>query len=249
MVQSINRAMYIINVLVSDDNKSGWSISQLAETTSLPLSTLHRILHTLKQQGLVIQSTETKQYQLGYKWMEMGLRLLDKMDFRAVARPIMERLAAEVEESIYLNMPNGTDAIVIEKVDSPLKLRIAENLGILIPLNIGAPNKTILAFMKDKEIVQIMNQLNVLLEKRQRLWNQLNEIRQNRYAISHGEKTEGTACIAAPIIGINDQILAAISINMPSLRFNEARRPILIEKVKEAAMEISMKLGNTSYGF
>ena len=248
MVQSIDRAMQIINILISDDNKSSWSISELAETTFLPLSTLHRILHTLKKHELVIQSAENKQYQAGYKWMEIGLRLLDKVDFRTAARPVMERLAAEVEESIYLNMPKGTDAIVIEKVDSPLKLRIAENLGILIPLNIGAPNKTILAFMKDREIVQIMNQLDIPLEERQGLWDQLNEIRKNLYAISYGEKTEGTACVASPIIGINHQIIAAISINMPSLRFNEERQPILITKVKESAAEISMKLGNTSYG-
>ncbi|MGC5326350.1 IclR family transcriptional regulator [Brevibacillus sp. SYSU BS000544] len=248
MVQSIDRAIQIINVLVSDDNKSGWSISDLAEATSLPLGTLHRILQTLIKHALVIQDPESKQYKPGYKWVEMGLKMIDKIDFRKEARPVMERLAMEVEESIYLNMPQGLDAIVIEKIDSPLKLRISENLGIRIPINIGAPNKTILAHMKDQEIKQVLNQLNLSPEEQQGLWKQLSEIRMNHYAVSYGEITEGTACVAAPIIGHHGKVLAAISINLPSSRLHEQRLPILIEKVKEAAVEITNKLGVTSYG-
>ena len=31
----------------------------------------------------------------------------------------MKRLVAEVEESVYLNIPNGTHSIIIERIDSP----------------------------------------------------------------------------------------------------------------------------------
>lgn len=243
MIQSIDRAMQIITVLISDDSKSDWAISELAERTMLPFSTLHRILHSLIQHGLVAQVPETKFYKLGYKWMEIGLRLMDKMDFRMVARPIMERLAVEVEESIFLNIPDESDGIVVEKIDSPLKLRIAENLGFRIPLNIGAPNKTILAHMKPKEVEQIMNRLQLTQQEIQLLLEQLVEIKRKKYAISYGEKTEGTACFAAPIIGYKNQVVAAISINLPVFRLSEERMPLLIEKVKEAAEEISIKIG------
>ena len=47
--------------------------------------------------------------------MEIGLRQLEKVDYRSVAREVMKRLAAEVEESVYLNIPNGTHSIIIEK--------------------------------------------------------------------------------------------------------------------------------------
>ncbi|PGM56975.1 IclR family transcriptional regulator [Bacillus sp. AFS053548] len=243
MVQSIDRAMLIIDILNSDESKSNWQITELAEKTSLSLGTLHRLLNALIQHGLVVQIPETKHYKLGYKWMELGLRQLDKMDFRLVARPVMERLANHVEESIYLNIESGIDGIVIDKIDSPLKIRIAENLGIRIPLYIGAPNKTILAYMKEYEIQQILDQLNLSPNSTSILKQQLVEIRQNGYAISQSEKTEDTAAIAAPITGYNNKVLAALSVNVPGFRFTQERIPFLIEEVIKAAEEISKKIG------
>ncbi len=243
MVQSIDRAMLIIDILNSDESKSNWQITELAEKTSLSLGTLHRLLNALIQHGLVVQIPETKHYKLGYKWMELGLHQLDKMDFRLVARPVMERLANHVEESIYLNIESGIDGIVIDKIDSPLKIRIAENLGIRIPLYIGAPNKTILAYMKEYEIQQILDQLNLSPNSTSILKQQLVEIRQNGYAISQSEKTEDTAAIAAPITGYNNKVLAALSVNVPGFRFTQERIPFLIEEVIKAAEEISKKIG------
>lgn len=243
MVQSIDRAMKIIEIIVSDPTKSEWSISELAEETNLPVSTMHRLLSSLIQHGLVAQVAETKRYKAGSKWMEIGLRLLENMDIREVAKPIMERLALEVEENIYLNIPSGVDAIVIEKIDSPLKVRIAENLGLRIPLNIGAPNKTILAYMDAPDRKKIIDYLMESEQSRDLLEDQLADIRMQGYAISRGEKTEGTASVAAPIIGFNKKILAALSINGPSFRLTEERMPVLIHKIRQAAEEISMKIG------
>lgn len=243
MVQSFDRAMLIIDILNSDESKSEWQITELSEETSLPLGTLHRLLSTLIKHGLVVQIPETKHYKLGYKWMELGLRQLDKMDFRLVARPVMERLAHHLEESIYLNIESGIDGIVIDKIDSPLKIRIAENLGIRIPLHIGAPNKTILAYMKEYEMEKVLNQLNLSPDSISMIKQQLIEIRKNGYAISQSEKTEDTAAIAAPITGYNNKILAAISVNVPGFRFTQERVPILIEEVIKAAEEISKKIG------
>lgn len=243
MVQSIDRAMSIIHILSSDRMKTEWSISELAELTNLPLSTLHRLLSSCIQHGLVLQNMNTKQYQLGYKWMEVGLWLLDSIDFRAVARPIMESLALEVEESIYLNIPSGTDGVTIEIVDSPLKVRIAENLGMRIPIHVGAPNKSMFAFMQASEVNQILDQINLPDPDRQELLGKLAEIRKQGYAISHGEKTEGTASVAAPILNYKDQVVAAVSINAPSFRFTKDRLPYLTERVKQTSEEISIKLG------
>lgn len=244
MVQSIDRAMKIIHVLISDENTPDWSISDLAAATALPISTLHRIMSTLISHGLVAQEPVTKHYRAGNRWMEIGLRLLDKIDFRPVARSVMERLALEVEESIFLSIPDGNDSIPIEKVDSPLKIRIAENLGERIPLTIGAPSKTILAHSKQPEVERVVRLL-VPAHQQQSFIKQLVEVKKAGYAISFGEKTEGTIAIAAPVIGYGNNLVAALSINAPSFRVPEERLSSLIEKVLAAAAEISLKIGKT----
>ncbi|WCK55191.1 IclR family transcriptional regulator [Aneurinibacillus sp. Ricciae_BoGa-3] len=243
MNQSIDRAMLIIDLLTSEGSKSEWPISELARETSLPLGTLHRLLKSLIQHGLVVQVPQTRLYKAGFKWMEIGLRQLDKIDFRLVARIVMERLASEVEESIYLNIASGTDGIVIEKIDSPLKIILAENLGIRIPLHVGAPNKTMLANMEEDQIARTIAQLKLSSEAERTLLNQLSTIKRNGYAVSQSEKTENTASVAAPVIGYNNKAIAALSIGVPGFRFTEERLPMLIEKVKAAAAEISRSIG------
>ena len=104
----------------------------------------------------------------------------------------MKRLAYEVEESVYLNIPNGTHSIIIERMDSPLKIRVIDNLGEQIPLSIGAANKTMLANMKQNEMEYIVEQLlSALPEQKQILLDQIKQIRNEGYAVSYGEKQKG----------------------------------------------------------
>jgi DNA-binding IclR family transcriptional regulator len=241
MVQSIDRAMKIIQLLTSNPHKTCWPISEIADHTELPLSTVHRLISSLIRYELVTQLSETKQYKIGNRWMEIGLGMLENLDFRVVARPFMEQLALEVEESIYLNIPNETDSIIIERVDSPLKVRIIDNLGERIPLTIGAANKTILANMPKNKVIDILKRLEN--HDQTKLLNQLNEIYKSGYAISYGEKTEGTASIAAPVIGYHNQIIGALSIGILSYTITEDRLAYLITQVQNAAREISIRLG------
>lgn len=241
MVQSIERTMKIIRVLISGE-RPAWPISELADATALPISTLHRFLESMIHYGLVEQDPVTKHYKAGYTWMEIGFHLHEKMNLRSVARPYMEELANEVEESIFLNIPAGTDSIPIEKVESPLKIRIDENLGERIPLTIGAPSKMILALWKTSEITKVVSAQLPEMQHPSFL-EQLLLAKQNGYAVSYGEKTEGTMAVAAPIIGYGNQLVAALSINAPSFRVPDERLSFLIEKVKKKATTISARIG------
>ena len=198
------------------------------------------------EHGLVTQIPETKQYKIGPMWMEIGLRQLEKVDYRSVAREVMKRLAFEVEESVYLNIPNGTHSIIIERIDSPLKIRVIDNLGEQIPLSIGAANKTMLANMKTNEMEHIVEHLlSSLPEQKQILLNQIKQIKM-KDMLSVMVKTEGTASVAAPIIGFNHKVVGALSVGLISHRINDDRLSFLISKVKQAAHEISIKIGSTS---
>lgn len=246
LVQSIDRAMSIIQVLVSDESKPHWSISEIAEETTLPLSTVHRLISSLMKYGLIMQNPETKHYKVGYTWMEIGLRLLDKIDTRAVARSVMERLAADVNETVYLNIPNGANSIIVERVESSMTVRIIDNLGERIPLHIGAANKTILANMAPKEAEKIVSALISDPDKCRELLDRLPEIKSSGYATSYGEKTEGTASVAAPILGYNQKVVGALSIGVPSYRITDEVLATLIEKAQQSATEISHKIGALS---
>ncbi|MEI2342411.1 IclR family transcriptional regulator C-terminal domain-containing protein, partial [Priestia megaterium] len=83
-------------------------------------------------------------------------------------------------------------------------------------------------------------------EQKQTFSEQLVNIRNQGYAVSYGEKTEGTASIAAPIIGFNNKVVGALSVGVTSNSINQDRLDTLIDSVKDAASEISTKIGRTS---
>ena len=123
MVQSIDRAISIIKLLNSTNEKEYWAISDIADGTHLPVSTVHRLLNS---NGAWVSYTNYRDKTVqNPMWMEIGLRQLEKVDYRSVAREVMKRLASEVEESVYLNIPNGTHSIIIERIDSPLKFELS----------------------------------------------------------------------------------------------------------------------------
>lgn len=232
MIQSINRAMQIIHLL-SDPKKEKWSITEIAEQTELPISTVYRLIQSLMQHHLVMQIPDTKQYKLGYIWMEIGLKMFESLDIRVVARPIMEQLAADVEETVYLNLPNGNESIIIDRIDSPRNVKIIDVIGERIPMHIGGANKTILANMPSRQMNEILEQLLSNEQARNIFVKNLLKIKRQGYAVSYGEKTKGTIGVGAPIFGFDDNVLGAISIEVLAYDLTEERMTFFIEKVQD----------------
>ncbi|WP_235442528.1 MULTISPECIES: IclR family transcriptional regulator [Bacillales] len=242
VIQSFDRAMAIATALSSDEHRKWWTINDLAKECQLPVSTIYRLLYTLMKHGLVEQDAATKQYTLGIKWMEFGLRVLDRIDYRKVIKPMIEELAREVNESVYFSQPSGLESIVVERVDSQHNIRIYDQLGLRIPMHIGAANKVVLAHMPVEEARQTVVQL-VGEEQVPAFMEKLQEIRAVGHAVSFAERTENTASVAAPVIDYNQKVIGALSIGIVTYDLKEERLQYLIERVKDVALKTSQRLG------
>lgn len=242
-MQLLERAMTIAKVLASEASENSLSISELSAKCNLPLSTLHRILKAMIKEGMIEQDDQTKQYRLGTIWMELGLQVYDTMDYISKIRPELERLAREVEESVYLSKPAGLDTIIIERIDSAANpIRIYDQLGIRIPMHIGAANKAILATMPVSQAKEIIEQL-IPHEEIAELEAQLEQIRLQGFSISHGERTAGTSSIAVSILNGFNEVVGAVSIGFVSFNVTAEHINILTERLTETGKRVSMKLG------
>ncbi len=245
-MQSIDRAMTIVNFLATHATDNGLSISELSKQCKLPLSTMHRLLKAMIKQGMVEQDEPTKCYRLGTIWLEYGLKVYDSMDYITKIRPELERLMKEVQESVYLSKPTGLEAIIIERIDSENNaIRIYDQLGLRIPMHIGAANKAMLANMPVAKSNAILKSL-LSAEQLHIVGNSLKEIKQQGYAISHGEKTEGTSSVAVAVRDGLGEVVGAVSVGFVSFNLTESRLKFLIEKVVETGKRISDKLGSNA---
>nr|WP_263323604.1 IclR family transcriptional regulator [Neobacillus sp. Marseille-Q6967] len=243
-MQTIDRAMQVIKVLAENDIKKWYSITDLSKECDLPVSTMHRLLQSMIKHGLIQQDPNLKLYSMGNAWLEYGLQMYDTFDFVGLIRPEMEKLMHEVEESVYFSKPIGQEALVVERIDCPHNpIRIYDQLGIRIPMNIGAANKAMLAHMPNDEALNILNKL-VPKEELESFLQLLDTIRHKGYGESHGEKTKGTSSVAAPIFNHSNELIGALSIGYVNFNLTEERQNFLTEKVTEYGLRISAKLGS-----
>jgi len=241
-MQTIDRAMQVIKVLVGNETKKWFSITDLSKECDLPVSTMHRLLQSMKNHGLIQQDPNLKHYSMGNTWLEYGLQMYDTFDFVGLIRPEMEKLMLEVEESVYFSKPIGLESLIVERIDCQQNpIRIYDQLGLRIPLNIGAANRVMLAHMPPSERLKIVNEL-VAAEDRDTFLTELNQIMKMGYGESHGERTEGTSSVAAPIFNQLNELIGAISIGYVNFNITIERKNFLIERVIEYGRKISNKL-------
>ncbi|RYG73012.1 IclR family transcriptional regulator [Lentibacillus lipolyticus] len=242
MIQSIERAMKVIYTLSAAPNDS-WNIAEIAEHTALPVSTVYRLVDTLEAHDLITQIPDTKQYKLGFTWIEIGMKLSENLNSKDIARPCLEKLAMDVEETVYFNIPAKRDSIIIDRVDSPRKVKVIDSIGERIPYYIGAANKSILANMDRQKVIQLLEDLLISGQQISDLTKQLDQIKTDGYSISYGEKTKGTIAVAAPVVGFQNKLHGAISIEFLEYETTEEVIQTMAEKAKQTARSISEQLG------
>lgn len=246
-INSIIRAGNILKCLAK--GKGTYKISELAALLKLDRSTTYRLLLSLEKCQLVEKNQRTGEYSLGVGTLELGSAYLNKIDLIQIARPIMARLAQEVQETVHLAILSDTETLYIDKVDSPRSLGVMSKVGQRSPLHCTALGKALLAFQNSEEQARIIKKIELkpftgrTITSKKALKKELQGVRIKGYALDRREIEDDVECIAAPIRDHLGNAVAAISISGPQKKINTPQEKIFIQQVREAAKSISAKLG------
>lgn len=246
-LQTVDRALHLLNCFTV--TKSNWGITELARELGIAKSMVVRLLETLEAHGYVDRNAETRRYTLGLRLVSLGLLAQNAAgNLRTVALPIMQALTAEVGETTVLCVPRGYQSICLEQVISPRQqLRMAIELGTTSPLTAGASNKSLLAFLPEDQIEEVIAR-GVAADPPEHvtdpaaLREQLRQIRAQGWSATHDEMAPDVAGVAAPIFDPMGRVAASLSIGGPTSRFTPDRIPDLVAKATSAASMITRKL-------
>ena len=245
MSEVIRKTMTLLTTIIPNEYKEEWSATEVSRQLDIPIQTVHRLLSSLSENGLVFKNQATKKFRLSLNLMQLGFSIRDNLLVRNSALPIMRELTQRTKESVYLTVPEGNEGVLIDCIDSELLLKVAEPIGMRTPLCTGAPKKVILAHMKNSIKEQTIRDLfdQGKITDIKRLECELQQIKKSVVAISYGETTKGTVSIAAPIFSWEDKVVASISVGGQEVRFKEQQIRRYICETKKAAEEISEELG------
>jgi DNA-binding IclR family transcriptional regulator len=246
-VKSLVKALNILQVLADEDPP--YTLTQLSRRLHLHVSTVHRLLVNLVRHGFVEEDAISGGYQLSYRVLRMGLRVLDRLDFRRAALPLLRELNLRTKETVHIAILQETRAISIEKFDSPQPVGLEARLGGVMPLHCTGVGKTLLAYLGEDLLNQIVQSPGLTrmtahtLTGLPQLRKELERIREQGYAIDQEEAVEGLRCVAGPVFNHTGQIVAAFSVVGPAMRLTTARVPDIAELVRETSHQISYRLG------
>ncbi|ANS73272.1 IclR family transcriptional regulator [Paenibacillus yonginensis] len=245
--KTVVRSMDLLNLFL---NHHKLNINEMARLSGIPKTSVHRMIGSLEEMGLLSKDKEGK-YSLGLLFLQFGNLVAERLDIRHTALPVMEQLKDDIKEAVHLVLRDGREAIYIEKLDTDHPVRLFTKIGRKAPLYAGASSRVILAFLPEDERESYLKEVNLkpiasgTITDKQVLREALEDARSKGYSFSRSELENYTAELSAPIFDHAGQIIAALSTAGLEVQFDQGRIEQLSVKVRQAADEISQKLGFT----
>lgn len=249
--RSVIKTLKLLDYFTADHWE--WGLSDIARAVGEPKTTVARCLESLQAAGFLSKDEKTRNYRLGYKLMELGSLVRDKLEIRRIALPFMKSLSSRSSETVRLTALDGNEGIYLETIECKLPVRLWTPPNSRGPLHAGASRKILLAYLPEEEIDAILGQgltgyTKATITDPDELKRHLAQIRKQGWAYSEGEWYEDSACIAAPIRDRTGRVVAGLSIVGPSGRMAAPRTNELISMVLRTAGDISLALGYEGYG-
>jgi DNA-binding IclR family transcriptional regulator len=221
-VAAVDRALSILDALGRANRPL--SLAALAEATGMYKSTILRLLGSLESYGYVLR-TETGAFWLGPTVMSLGRAFENSFDLAAVAVPALEELVAQGTESASFHVRQGAMRLCLYRVASGHSTLDRIAAGDVLPLDRGAPGKILLAFSGAAGPVY-------------------EQVRRQGWAVSYGERDKDCAALSAPVFGLNEALVGALSLSGPRERFTQERVDAMRLALLEAVWSLSRQLGS-----
>lgn len=225
---------------------------QLAEAVGEPRTTVYRLLASLEAVGFVEPGSRAGAYRLGWKLMQLGSSVIERLDERKFALPVMERIHERCGETVFLCVRREDQAVCIERIEGLRVQSLALRLGGSLPLHAGAAPRVLLAWESPEEWDAYLarNELVAYTEKtpttRDALVAELERTHAEGFAVSDEDVTPAIASIGTPIFDYTGRIRASLSVGgLRSVVLGDDHDE-LVAMLVEGARAISRQLGAAS---
>lgn len=245
-VQSVDRAISVLEILAQ---RGEAGVSEVAGEIDVHKSTAFRLLGALEARGLVEQAGERGKYRLGFGIVRLAGAVTGRIDVTQQGRPVCERLAEELEETVNIAVMEKQFAINLFQVRGPGAVTAHNWVGQLTPLHATSSGKILLAHLPATDRAELLATAGLekvtphTLTSKTKLEKNLAEARERGYAWTLEELELGLHAIAAPIRSRDGEVIAAVSASGPSYRFTEERMHEVAPVLVRGAAEISHRMG------
>lgn len=180
-LQTLDRGLQVLMMI--SQSRDGLSIADLAARLGVHRAICYRLVGTLEARGFVARRADG-QIHLGAELLSLASRFESRL--RAVAGPLIRKLAQDTRAAAFVSVPQGDQcvAIMVAESDAPL-LRLSYRVGSRHPLSLGAAGIAILSGRPESAADP----------------EEVREARRLGYSLTRDQLQRGAVGVASPVHG------------------------------------------------
>lgn len=225
------------------------SVREISERLNFNKSSTFRIIKNLEDAAYLTKDPITLKYKLGFAIYHLGSLAETHTIVHKIAKPFLQKLNDECEETVHLAVMHHGQALYLEKIEGKRVLTVISSTGTKLPCHCSGVGKMLLSDLSEADLTEIVRQRGLpgytpnTITDMECLKKELDRIRNQGYAVDNEEIESGLKCIAAPIRDSRQRVAAAISISAPKERFDLEESAFRF-LVKKTAQEISDRISS-----
>ncbi len=213
--QAVDRAAALIDLVIRSGEPR--SSTELSESVGLARSTTSRLLAALERTDLLEREADGRY--VGGQLFALYAALHDPWPQVArVARPVLEAVGEQCGETVHLGVARSDAVVHIAQVESTYLLSARDWNQVDVPVHCSSLGKVLYAYGCLRLPKGALERPTDATVDRSQLLSQLDEVRRRGYADTIDELEIGLSGLAAPVAGVDDQVIAALGISGPTAR-------------------------------
>lgn len=235
-IASVDHALRLAAMLQLEGEMT---VSEAANRLDVARSTAHRLLAMLVYRDFAVQDDD-KVYRAG-PVLELAAHSPSTASrLRQVALPHLQRLVDLLGESANVAVRAGDTARFIASVESPQSLRVGSREGMVFPAHRTTAGLLLLSTLSEEELGTLYTRDRYAdrpgdLPDPRELRTELAKVRRNGFALNDGRSERGVVAVGVPVKDAAGEVVAGLSVSMPSVRYDKGSLPMLVATLTASA--------------
>lgn len=214
-------------IIEAVDELNEASATELADHLDLAASTVLNHLGALQRRDYVVKK-EGGQYRLGLRFLNLGMSVRNEQRLTLISQSAVDDLARETGEAAWAAVMEKHWVYFICNARGEDAIQAYGDLGSRRRPHANASGKAILAHLPEDTVAEIIDETGLegftesTITSRSALFEELESIRKQGYALNREERLDGGRAVSAAIIQDGDP-LGAIGVSGPAHRFQDDR--------------------------
>lgn len=244
---SLKRGVLLLRLLATAGPR-GLPLTDLAAKSDIPHPSVHRLLRQLAAERLVEHNEETRRYRLGPLAFELGLAGSTMHDISDLCDPCMQTLAGSTEDTVYLVVRSGFDAVCMHRREGSFPIRtLVLDVGSRRPLGVGAGGLAILAAIAEDERREIIERVGPNLKAfgnltAEALDASCRQVHEAGAAVIQDRVNLGVCAVGMPFKDAMAQPIGALSVAALTQRMSAKRIQRIADELRLACTEVERQL-------